>query len=245
MSTHLTAGIPSWPSRGPRYDRLFFAGIAVLLLATWCVGFAPSYFLAGMLSAALPSGVVHGHAVVATAWLLLFAVQVSLVSAHRVDLHRRLGVVGFALACLLVVTGLLSAADTLRRDVPPGAAHVLFLINTNMALAFAGLMALAHRTRSNPPSHKRLIVLANVALTFAGFIRWPVEPFFHNIPVAARAPYVFLLLMLLYDLWSARRVHPVTLSAGALLVLLFEAQFFVAETTAWHAVSAWVRSIGS
>jgi len=218
--------------------------MAALLIATWCIGFTPSYFFAGMVSAALPSAVVHVHAVVATAWMLLFAAQVSLVSAHRVDLHRRLGLVGLALACLMVITGLLSAADTLRRDVPPGASHLLFLINTNMALTFAGLMALAARTRSDPPAHKRLVVLANVALTFAGFIRWPVEPFFHNIPAATRAPYVFLLLMLLYDSWSARRVHRVTLWAGALLVLVFEAQFFVAETMAWHAVSAWVRSAG-
>lgn len=219
--------------------------MAALLIATWCIGFAPSYFFAGMLGAALPGAGIHVHAMVATAWLVLFAAQVALVSAHRVDLHRRLGLVGFALACLMIMTGLSSAADTLRRDVPPGAAHVLFIINTNMALTFAGLMALAYRTRSDPPAHKRLIVVANVALTFAGFIRWPVEPFFHNIPVATRAPYVFLLLLLFYDWWSARRVHPVTLSAGALLVLVFEAQFFVAETMAWRAVSAWVRSAGS
>lgn len=228
----------------PRHDRLFFSAAAALLIATWCLGFAPSYFLAGMVGAHLPSAVVHVHAGVATAWLLLLAVQVSLVSAHRVDLHRRLGMAGFLLAAALVVSGLLSAADTLRRDVPPGASHLLFLINVSMAGMFAGLMTLAYRARTDPPSHRRLILIANVALTFAGVVRWPVEPFFHDIGLALRAPYVLVLLLVLYDLWSARRLHPVTLWAGALLVVVFEAQSFIADTMAWRAVSAWVGAAG-
>lgn len=57
-------------------------------------------------------------------------------------------------------------------------------------------------------------------------------------------PCILLLPILLYDLRSLRRIHPVTLWAGGLLVLTFEIQFVLAETTAWHAVAAWVRSTG-
>lgn len=89
-----------------------------ILLATMLVGFARSYYLAGMLHAPLPSRVIHTHAVVFTGWLPLFAVQVSLAAAHRVHLHRRLGIVGFLLACAMVVSGFLAGADTLKRNVP-------------------------------------------------------------------------------------------------------------------------------
>lgn len=226
------------------HEHLFFAGMAVLLLATVFVGFAASYYLAGMVKAPLPSLIIHVHALVATFWMLLLAAQVSLVAAHRVDLHRRLGVIAVPLACAMVVTGLIAGADILRRGIPPGLEHLLFLINTNMVFVFAVLIALAFRMRGDPPAHKRFIVIANVGLMFAGFIRWPVEFLYHNIPAAARAPYCFLLLLVLYDLCSTRRIHPVTLWASAFLVFVFEVQFFVAETMAWRSFAAWVRSIG-
>ncbi|MBI1323159.1 hypothetical protein GC170_08220 [bacterium] len=228
-----------------RHEHLFFSGMAVLLLATVFVGFASSYYLAGMVNAPLPSAIVHVHALVATSWMLLFAAQVSLISARRVDLHRRLGIMAVPLACAMVVTGLMAGADILRRGIPPGQEHLLFLINTDMVFVFAVLVALGYRMRGTPQAHKRLIVIGNVALMFAAFIRWPVGFLFHNIPAAARAPYGFLLLMVLYDLWSMRRIHPVTLWAGAFLVFVFEVQFLVAETMAWRAWADWVKNVGS
>ena len=236
---------PASTSARRPHEHLFFAGMAVLLLATVLVGFADSYYVAGMVKAPLPSRIIHVHALVATFWMLLFAAQVSLVCAHRVDLHRRIGVIAVPLACAMVVTGLLAGADTLRRGVPPGLEHLLFLINTNMVFVFAVLIALAYRMRGDPPTHKRFIVIAHVALMFAAFIRWPVEFLYHNISAAARAPYCFLLLLVLYDLRSTRRIHPVTLWASAFLVFVFEVQFFVAESMAWRSFAAWVRTIGA
>jgi hypothetical protein len=145
----------------------------------------------------------------------------------------------------MVATGLMAGVDILRRGVPPGLEHLLFLVNTNMLFVFAVFLAFAYRMRSAPPAHKRLIVIAHVALTFAAFIRWPVEFLYHNIPAAARAPYCFLLLLVLHDLWSLRRIHAVTLWASAFLVFVFEVQFLAAETLAWRSFAAWVRSIGA
>lgn len=150
-----------------------------------------------MVKAPLPNRIIHVHALVATFWMLSLVARVSLVSAHRVDLHRRLGVI-----------------------------------------------ALAFRMRGDPPAHKRSIVIANVALMFAGFIRWLVEFLHHDIPAAARAPYCFMLLLVLYELRSTRRIHPVTLWASAFLVFVVEVQFSVAETMTWRSFAAWVRSIG-
>ena len=105
---------------GARHDRLFFAGMAVVLLGTVFVGFARTYFLAGILDAPLPTRTIQVHAAVFTIWMLLFAAQVSLVSARRVDLHRRLGMIGFLWALALLVTGLLAATDALARNVAHG-----------------------------------------------------------------------------------------------------------------------------
>ncbi len=242
----LSAAQPgSVPSRS--HEHWFFSLLALLLLATVFAGFAPTYYLAGIVPApdpsrlTLPSTIIRVHAVVATLWMLLFAAQVSLVAARRVHLHRRLGVLGFLLAVLMVVTGLMAGTDTLRRNVPPGLAELLYIVNVSMVVVFAVLVAFAYRLRATPPAHKRLIVVANIALLFAPLIRWPNPLLYLNIPAATRASYLFLLPIVLYDLWSTRRIHPATLWSGAFLIFVYEVRFFIAGTTAWHAFASWIR----
>src|SRR5258708_24206695 len=102
------------------FENFFFSGMAVLILATVFVGFARSYYLAGVFKAPLPSVVIHIHGAVFSSWILLLLAQTSLVVAGRVDLHRRLGLLGFGLACLLVIVGLLAATDSLARHFAAG-----------------------------------------------------------------------------------------------------------------------------
>ena len=107
------------PITGRRTDNYFFSGMALLLLLTVFVGFARTYFLAGVFRAPLPSVLVHIHGAVFSCWILLLITQVSLVSARRVDIHRKLGLFGFGLACLMVVLGVLTATGLLVRGVSP------------------------------------------------------------------------------------------------------------------------------
>ena len=97
-----------------RLENLFFSGMAVLILGTVFLGFARSYYLAGVFKAPLPNLIVHIHGAVFSSWILLLIAQTSLVAAGRTDLHRRLGLLGFALACVVVILGLLAATRMSR-----------------------------------------------------------------------------------------------------------------------------------
>ena len=100
-----------------RFDTLFFSGMAVVILASALVGFAPTYYLAGVFKAPpRPNLLVHIHGAVFSSWILLLIVQIGLVGKRRVDMHRRLGMLGFALACLVVVFGVLVATENLVRN---------------------------------------------------------------------------------------------------------------------------------
>jgi hypothetical protein len=68
--------------------------MALLMLVTVFVGFAPSYYLAGLFRAALASPIIHVHGALFSCWILLRVTQTSLVSAGRGDVHRRLGMAG-------------------------------------------------------------------------------------------------------------------------------------------------------
>src|ERR1700716_4029652 len=104
-----------------QYDNYFFSAMALLILTTVFVGFGRTYFLAGVFRAPLPALIIHIHGAVFSSWILLLIAQISLVSAGRVDIHRRLGLVGFGLACLMVTLGVLAGTNALARNFsPPG-----------------------------------------------------------------------------------------------------------------------------
>src|SRR5436189_1998421 len=89
--------------RTRKHDRIFFSGMAILILLTTVVGFARTYFLAGMVRAHLPSPVIHIHGAIFSLWVFLLIAQTSLVAAHRTDIHRKLGLAGFGSACLMPI----------------------------------------------------------------------------------------------------------------------------------------------
>ena len=122
-TTESPSSLPSRSLRlpGRRYDHVFFCAMAALLLASVFIGFAHTYYLAGVYRAPLPSLIIHLHGAAFSIWILLFVTQTALISARRLEWHRRLGTVTFAWACLMVILGLLAAADALARGAgPPG-----------------------------------------------------------------------------------------------------------------------------
>src|SRR3989475_7028359 len=161
--------------KGRHFDNFFFSAMALLILATVFVGFARTYYLAGVFHAPLPSLIIHLHGAAFSCWILLLVTQTSLVSAGRVDIHRRLGIAGFLLAGLMVTLGVLAASDALVREAGPAGrdAKFFYIIPLTDMLIFATLIFFAMRARSNPPTHKRLIFVGTTALLIAAIARWP------------------------------------------------------------------------
>ncbi len=229
---------------GRRYDHRFFSVMALLMLATVFIGFARTYYLAGVFRAPLPSLIIHLHGAAFTCWILLLVTQTSLVSAGRVDIHRRLGIFGFFLGCFMIVLGPMAATDSLiRRAGPPGRdTQFFYIIPLTDILIFAPLILLAFRLRSNPPTHKRLILVATTSLLIAAVARWPIDFVYRKAPAAALLTYVFLLILAAYDYWSTRKIHPATLWASAYLIFVQQIRLPIGRTAAWHAFAAWVQS---
>lgn len=248
----IATAVPSIPAKaasgppGRRYDHFFFSGMALLVLLTVFLGFARSYYLAGMFNAPLPSRIIHLHGAAFTCWILLLVTQTSLVAAGRVDIHRRLGIAGFFLACLMVILGVLAATDQLAHRVSPTGldAKFFYIIPITDMLIFATLVFFAFRARSNPTAHKRLILVATVALMIAAIARWPIAFTYRNPLRAALLSYVFLLMLVAYDLWSTRTVHRVTIWACAFLIFVQQIRMPIGKTAAWHAFASWAQSLG-
>ena len=229
---------------GRRLDHVFFPAMAVLMLFTVFVGFARSYYLAGIFQAPLPSLIIHLHGAAFSCWILLLVTQASLVSAGRVDIHRRLGIAGFFLACLMVVLGVLAATDALVREAGPAGRDPKFfyIIPLTDMLIFATVIFFAFRKRSDPAAHKRLILVGTTALLIAAIARWPFLGQRNPIQ-AALLSYLFLLILVAYDLWSTHKVHRATIWAAAFLVFVQQIRIPIGKTAAWHAFATWVQNV--
>jgi FtsH-binding integral membrane protein len=176
----------------------------------------------------------------------LLITQTSLVSAGRVDIHRRLGIAGFLLACLMVVLGVLAATDSLVRQAGPVGRDVKFfyIIPLTDMLIFSTLIFFAFRARFDSPTHKRLIFVATTALMIAAIARWPFGIVHRKAPVAALFSYILLLILATYDLWSTRKIHRATVWAGAFLIFVQQIRIPIGRTAAWHAFATWAQSLG-
>jgi hypothetical protein len=105
-------------------ERIFFAIMAFLVVATILLGFRASYFPLGERPEALASPAIILHAAVFTLFLVLFAVQTTLIAAHRIRWHMQLGLWLYGLAALMVPLGVVAAINELRRDLAAGTSPI-------------------------------------------------------------------------------------------------------------------------
>jgi hypothetical protein len=167
---------------------------------------------------------VHFHAAAFVGWLVLLTVQVGLVRAGRTDIHRKLGVLGVGLAAVMMVLGPATAIhmDALHFGTP-GSDPAFMAIQFTDILAFAGLVSAAVLLRRNSAAHKRLILLATLYISDAGFSRWlgsDVGVVLGTSPAAFFAVLYLandLLILALggYDLVTRRRLHPAYMAGVA------------------------------
>jgi len=237
------AGRSSSVLPGRRYDHIFFSAAAVLMLATVFAGFARTYYLAGVFHAPLPGLIIHVHGAVFSAWILLLVAQASLVSAGRLEIHRRLGMAGFVMASVMVILGILASTDSLvRADVSGRDARFFYIVPLTDMMIFATLIFFAYRERSDSAAHKRLIFLATSALLIAATARWPWFPH-RSLLRATLLSECFLVILIAYDLWSTHRLHRATLWAGAFLVFVQQVRLPLGHTHAWLAFAGWIQSL--
>lgn len=227
-------------------ERFFYTGMAIAMLISVFIGFAPSYFLRPIMGT--PPGIqpmtplVHAHGIVFTAWILLFLAQTSLIASGRRDLHRKLGVFGFLLAIALIVLGMLAALNGVARAsgppvVPPLSWLAIPLISV---FAFGPLFLAGIWKRNVPQVHKRLMVLGMVVMLSAAFGRMMFLPGLWGILVV---PDLFIVALLIWDVKSRGRPHPVTVWGGLFVAASQFVPVLIWQSAPWLAFARWASGL--
>ena len=235
------------PRRKLRADDLYFGAMVLLIVGTVFLGFARTYYLAGIYHTQVRNLLVGVHGAVFSTWIVLLVVQTTLVARRNIALHRRLGIFGAGLAVAMVGLGVAAATDSLSRSfAPPGFPFgpLAFYARPISSIAtFAVLIFFAIRLRSNRPAHKRLVLLATLTLIGAAIDRWPFA-FIHKSHLTTNVILDLLVLsIVIFDLSTLRRIHRATLLGGLLVAATDHLAVPVGRTAGWHKIATFALHV--
>ena len=232
------------PAARPAGERRLYTVAAIAAIVTVFAGFAPTYYLKGVFGTPELSALKHVHGLVMTAWFALFIVQIRLVATGNTATHRKLGILGVALAVTVVVVGLNTGIASARAGVTPlpEIPPLAFLIMPVAEMVvFATLFAAAIAMRKRSAWHKRFMLIASLAMIAPALARLPVirdggpPAFFGVIDLA-------ILGCIAYDWVKNRRVHPAFLIALGVVISGQVGRVAIMKTPEWMAFATWLIS---
>jgi hypothetical protein len=260
-SIEVSRGRPKGSARPTSRDRYALV-LSVVLLVVLAAGFTRSFYLRPLFDRpALPAPLVV-HGVVLSLWFLWLFNQTALVAIGRTDVHRRTGWVGAGLAVAVVVTGVvvilgvvpgvIARGGSLQDSMPLFAGVVWG--NGGMLMAFVVFVAAALALRRHPAAHKRLMLLASINLVPPAAHRIGLLPSLQVLGTPEANALAFVLAALLalslslvvHDVVSRGRVHPVTAWGIPGYLAWFLASIFVIPGTALGEMTAeWLVRIAT
>jgi hypothetical protein len=216
----------------------FYLLVTFALAAFVIVGFSKSYYL--KIFSGLPplTALLHLHVVVFTIWLGLFIAQAWLVAAHRVDLHRKLGIASAIFAAVVFTVGVLTVFQTAISNhvSPSGLKPPQFSIIgfTSIGL-FGAFIALGIAFRRKPGLHRRFMILgfiASISPATARVLRLlDLQPYRDAlIPLCAA---MFITACLVHDWRKYRVVHPVYWVGGLVIVASWPLRLMIGRSD-WY-----------
>jgi len=226
-----------------RFDRRLYLGASLVFLALVFWTFARTFYLKPFFGTPPLSALLHIHGAVMTGWVVLLVVQTSLIAAHRVQWHRRLGVFGTVWAALVVIVGsvttLHAAAREVRAHTEFAASQVVITsLDLLQMLFFAAFVAIAIWQRHRADYHKRLMLLTIACMLPDALARLPVSFMSQaaetdlNLRIMVGLDLFIIICVGLDTLWH-RRLHPAFGWGALLFVGAFHLALHFTQTRAW------------
>lgn len=227
---------------------LFYLAMAFLAVAAVLVGFSTTYF--GPVAAGQFRGpiITHIHGGLFFAWMVLFTLQPLLIRSDRRHLHRKLGLAALPLAVAMATSGIGVGLYAVRRDLAAGAGDIAYssLIGVLIAMVlFVAFVATAILLRKRPAWHKRMILLATIAILWPAWFRfrhlmpWMPRP---DIWLAVVLSDSLILVAVLRDQVLFRRVHPAYWIFGSALIADHIAEVLLFDSPLWRAAAKAIYS---
>ena len=260
------ADMLSGTPRAHAVDRWIFVFMAAWFIAVVLAGFIPdSLMKIEMVKAGLRPPfplILHAHAVVMGSFLLVLLAQTWLMATGRREYHMQIGLVGYALAAVLVIVGFL-LVPTMYGQVWDGAHHGppqvreilqkqlpvvdnIALLQYRIGILFPLFLAIAFRARGkNAGMHKRMMLLGTAMAMPAAIDRIAWIP--HTMPASPLSVDLYTLAiispMFLWDIIRNRSVHPAYLIWLAVCLPFAVLINVLWDTDWWHAIAPRIMGV--
>lgn len=226
----------------------YFLFASCLALVVAFVGFFKTFFLPSVRGTFSAPAVIYIHGGFLFLWTTVLVIQSTLIRFKRIKIHRQLGYLSLVLVPGVVISTMAAGVFVLKRDLALGLGQlaVSSLVGTfTTPLIFAVLVAAAIWYRRRPELHKRLMLLAMMAIVWPAFFR-----FRHYFPAVAHPEVVFgfilpntmVLVAILWEKLTIGRVHAVYLTAGLLLIAENFTELYLFDTNGWRVVGNWLAA---
>lgn len=224
MATPATRGVPAFVPRAGSGENAVFLVAHGVLFALVLVGFARTFYLQPWFAQEPLDALQVLHGAVLTSWFALAFVQARLATAGRRPAHRRLAWLAAVVVPAVVVSSWWINTRLAGHIQSARDPENMFIWGNYMSLvAFAGLVAAAVARRRRPDAHRRLLLMASIAIVgpaIARFAFWPIlglgivgAP-----PLAMGGLLLLLAVAVVHDRRALGRVHPATFWGVAVIV---------------------------
>ena len=229
----------------------FYLGFALVALVAALVGFSTTYFIPMATGRFAGPTIAHLHGLCFFGWIGLLIAQTWLARRQRLRLHQRLGLAVLPLALAMAATGIGVGMFAVRRDLAAGAGETAYsqLVGVVTPMLFLLLFTgIAWATRRRPAWHKRMILLATVAILWPAWFRWR-----HLLPGIPR-PDIWLgvvvsdsliLVAALRDRIRFGAIHPAYLIFGSILIAEHVAETLLYDTPVWRTLAKAMFDLGA
>jgi hypothetical protein len=255
------AAISVRPARdATRWFYVWVAGVSVLIAFG---GFAPTYWLQLAPGTFVGSPLLHLHALLFSSWPLYVLLQTALVALGRMSRHRAWGLLGISLATAMVLVGFAAADEVLAKRLAAGygdRARAFHIVSTSMVALFGAFVAAAIATVTRPQVHKRLMLLATIAIMPPAIARLfyavnvgigpGLRPGFgpprtvESVMTSGLIADALIVVAVIYDLRTRGRPHPAYLIGGAIIVAVQVLRAPLSTTALWYSIADFLARFG-
>lgn len=224
----------------------YFLVAACLALAVTVVGFFKTFILPSARGTFSAPAVIYLHGALLFLWSALFVTQTALVRVRKPKLHMRLGYLSLVLIPGIIISTAAAGVFVMKRDLAGGGGQtaVSSLVgNFTTPIVFAVLAGAGIAYRRRLEIHKRLMLLAMIAIIWPAFFR-----FRHYFPSIASAELVFasvlpnsmVLAAMLWEKLTIGRVHAVYFTAGLGLIAENFTEYCLFDSAGWRVIANWL-----
>ena len=232
----------------PRKKSRYFLVAACIALAVVLTGFWTTFILPSFKGEFSAPPVIYVHGAFLFLWTLVLLFQSSLIQSKKVRVHLTFGYIALAVAAGVVISTMAVGVYAMKRDVAAGLGQlaVSSLLGTFTApIMVAILVALAVKYRRRAEIHKRLMLLAMIAIIWPAFFRF--RHYFPSVPspeiyFGVFLPDLMIVVSMAWDRIHNGRIHPVYLVAGTALIAENVAEAMLFDTPPWQTAANWLAS---